>query len=418
LEYDAFLKSFAEMQKTLGTSSYAKALSDLHRSMAIEATPAYATAIIEASRTARSMEENMSLSFEKLGLASLAASTRFSEAVRLATGPLTEMQQSGFFAAFANQPRIEAIQAEMATFESRFRLPPFAEAAHLVEGFREIPIAASLAKYTVEMPDMKLAIESMRTPWLDILGEVSSVEAFAEIQGIGQAVARLGAFDESLSSILRTSLGDWREPITWRPEVFTDLAARSDFYVSLGFNHAITAFPLPAFEQSLDVAGLQQPVLPKLSETYEPALGARGEEEGLARTNAAHNQLQRLERMLRKFIDKQMTAAFGADWPKHRLPNGMVDQWREKKRNADAAGAEQRPLIDYADFTDYEALICKRDNWREVFGAFFTRPESVRESLQRLYPIRVDTMHARLITQDDELFLRVEVRRLVKVMPK
>ena len=41
--------------------------------------------------------------------------------------------------------------------------------------------------------------------------------------------------------------------------------------------------------------------------------------EKLARTNAARNQLQRLERMLRKFIDEQMTAAFGADWPKHRV---------------------------------------------------------------------------------------------------
>jgi len=41
--------------------------------------------------------------------------------------------------------------------------------------------------------------------------------------------------------------------------------------------------------------------------------------EKLARTNAARNQLQRLERMLRKFIDEQMTAAFGADWPNHRV---------------------------------------------------------------------------------------------------
>jgi hypothetical protein len=42
----------------------------------------------------------------------------------------------------------------------------------------------------------------------------------------------------------------------------------------------------------------------------------------------------------------------------------------------------------------------------------------VIKSLQRLYPIRLDTMHARLVTQDDELFLRVEVRRLVKVIAK
>jgi hypothetical protein len=55
-------------------------------------------------------------------------------------------------------------------------------------------------------------------------------------------------------------------------------------------------------------------------------------------------------------------------------------------------------LIEYADFTDYAAVICRADNWREVFSTFFNRPESVRESFQRLHPIRLDAMHARLIT--------------------
>jgi Swt1-like HEPN len=140
------------------------------------------------------------------------------------------------------------------------------------------------------------------------------------------------------------------------------------------------------------------------------------EERALARTNAAHDQLQRLERMLRKFIDRQMTNAFGPDWPQHQLPNGVFEKWREKRRTAEQYGAEKLPLIEYADFTEYEPLICRRDNWREVFGTIFKRQESVRECFQRLYPIRLDTMHARLITQDDELFLRVEIKRLVKVI--
>ena len=72
--------------------------------------------------------------------------------------------------------------------------------------------------------------------------------------------------------------------------------------------------------------------------------------------------------------------------------------------------------IAYADFTDYERVICRSDNWREIFTTFFDRPESVRESFQRLYPIRLDTMHARPITQDDELLLYVETQRLVKVI--
>jgi hypothetical protein len=224
------------MQQTLATSSYHKAITDLQKSMAIEATPAYATAIIKASRTAQSMDESLSLSFKNLGLAFLADSTRFGETLRLAMGPLAEMQQSGFFAAFANQPRIDALQAELGTFETRFRLPDFTEVARLVEGFGENNMTASLAKYSVDFSGLQLAMESMRTPWLDVMGEMGSVKGFAEIQSIGQAVAKFGAFDENLPSILRTRLGDWREPITWRPEIFSDLAVRSDFYVSLGFN--------------------------------------------------------------------------------------------------------------------------------------------------------------------------------------
>ena len=107
-----------------------------------------------------------------------------------------------------------------------------------------------------------------------------------------------------------------------------------------------------------------------------------------------------------------MTRAVGEDWVKRRLPNGMYEEWKEKHRKAREAGASERPLIAYADFTDYMRVICRRDNWRDVFAIFFGREESVRESFQRLYPIRLDTMHARVITQDDELLLYVETRRL------
>ena len=37
----------------------------------------------------------------------------------------------------------------------------------------------------------------------------------------------------------------------------------------------------------------------------------------------------------------------------------------------------------------------------------------MQESFQRLYPIRICTMHARLITQDDELYPYVEIKRIL-----
>ena len=65
--------------------------------------------------------------------------------------------------------------------------------------------------------------------------------------------------------------------------------------------------------------------------------------------------------------------------------------------------------------TYYMRIIGKRDNW-SVFAPYFRRLEDVRESFQRLYPIRLDTTQARTIIQDNELLLYVETRRLVSVM--
>ena len=364
--------------------------------------------------TARLVEENSSikLMLESVGL--------HRELARTALGPMWELRQAGILDVDSPWRReMELARHAMDGFDARFRLPETTETQRLLAEFRETAFSEILTRYSQQESSLKQAMEGMRTPWMDAHEAMWSMAGFAEMQGIGHALRSMPAFDESLSAALRLDLGDWRDPITWRPETFTNLEARSDFYVSRGFNPALTDFPLPAFEEALDIAGLRGE-LPPLVEGDMRSVPPKvaGEEKGLARTNAAHDRLQRLERLLRNFIEEQMTRVFGTDWPKHRLPNGLYELWQDKKRKAEQAGAEERSLVEYADFMDYALLICRTDNWREVFAPFFNRPESVRESFQRLHPIRLDTMHARLITQDDELLLRVEVKRLVKAITK
>lgn len=333
------------------------------------------------------------------------------ELTRMAMGPMWELRRAGLFDEDAPWRKTAELASQaIASFEARFRLPDHLESVLLAEQFHARAIAEKLAFTNQGGAALALqqAMEKMTTPWLDEQEATRSIAGFAEIQRIGEALRSMPAFDDSLAANVRASLGDWRDPISWRPEVFTDLAVRGDFYVGLGFNPALTRFPLPAFEQGLEIAGLEQ--VPRESER------ADGEQDGLVRTNAAHDQLLWVERLLRKFIDRQLTQAYGADWPKHRLPNGVYDAWQEKKRKAEESGAEDRPLIEYSDFTDYAPILCRRDNWREVFQAFFRREEGVRETFQRLHPVRLDIAHSRLITQDDELLLRVEVRRLEKAM--
>ena len=111
-----------------------------------------------------------------------------------------------------------------------------------------------------------------------------------------------------------------------------------------------------------------------------------------------------------------MRAVLGEDWIKHRVSGEIRREWINKQTKAVDEGQPQRPLMAYADFTDYEKIILRSDNWEDVFHQVFRRKTLVQESLQRLYPIRLCTMHARIITQDDELYLCAETHRLLRAM--
>tara|TARA_R110002012_G_scaffold103911_3_gene243957 strand:- start:11161 stop:11403 length:243 start_codon:yes stop_codon:yes gene_type:complete len=75
-------------------------------------------------------------------------------------------------------------------------------------------------------------------------------------------------------------------------------------------------------------------------------------------------------------------------------------------------------LIEFADFTDYLGIIIRRDNWREVFSAFWPREQDVRESFQRLQYIRIETMHNRVLLKQDLILLYSEGRRLLEALAK
>jgi Swt1-like HEPN len=96
----------------------------------------------------------------------------------------------------------------------------------------------------------------------------------------------------------------------------------------------------------------------------------------------------------------------------------MLEEWREKKEKALKAGQPEFALIQYADFSDYKVIIERADNWAKAFKPVFQRQDDVRESLQRLYPVRIATAHARPITREDALMLVVETTRLLKAIGK
>ena len=298
--------------------------------------------------------------------------------------------------------------------EEQFRLPTVLETPTLLQALETDAPTTALAHYRDHTADVRDAIEGMTTPWLNSGDQVRSLMGIVELQEIGHVLQAIPGFETDSAERLRPHLGDWRRSIDWPAKIFTDPLARSEFYVDLGLNPALTDFPASAFDQAATIARIKLPPPPRILD-YEPLPEREEDDEevGFERNNAAHDRLQRFETQVRRFIDQSMTAAAGKSWIKHRVPGQIRQKWREKQDRARDKGEAERPLIAYADFTDYEMIIVQNGNWTNVFRPVFRRETLVQESFQRLYPIRFCTMHARLITQDDELYLHAETQRIL-----
>jgi len=343
---------------------------------------------------------------------------RHKKVLSAAYGPMEELRRSGALAAFAEQSgAIAELQKQFTLATERFNLPELKVATELMEIYRA-DHASELVKHFKDNQDyLRRATEAIRSPWLDMQAQMRSVGAFADIQSMGFALQNIPAFDDRLTELLRIDLGDWQDRINFPKEIFDNPLARSAFYQERGFDPALTAFPTDAFTQSLDIAGLRGAPPPIIDVyDYEEVTEDDEQEAAFARTNAAHDRLQRFETRLRQFIDEQMTRACGDQWIKHRVPGSIRQSWIEKRERARAKGEADHPLIAYADFSDYVPIITQKTNWNEVFEPVFRRPTFVQESFQRLYPIRICTMHARMITQDDEIYLYVEIKRILSAI--
>lgn len=342
------------------------------------------------------------------------------ELIRIARGPVADASRALSRLAESHRDALMHARAILNERDSHFRKP--GDRLHELTRFHEPILAASEAFSISETAIMK-AMENMQSPWLDVRDQAASVGAFAELQGLANIVTTRPAFGEHTGDVLRGALGDWRDAIAFPHDIVDDIAARSDFYLDRGFNPALTDFPRPAFREALKAGGLHEDSVSaedrvSAEEYYRPPKRERSVEEEIRfrATNQAHDSLMRLEVRLRKFIDDLMTGEFGQDWPERQLPNGLHDRWAEKKKRAETGVSKTWPLIAYADFTDYERVICRKENWSRIFRGFFVRPEFVRESFQRLHLLRLAVMHARPITQDDELLLLAEVIRLTRAM--
>lgn len=262
------------------------------------------------------------------------------------------------------------------------------------------------------------ALAHMKSPWLDLHDITGSISGVVGLRELGQSLAAHQPYDIETSRSVRQALGDWRDFTTSPSRATSPATDREVLYRERGLEPALVRFPTNAFDELTDDAGLtaESNAVFALFDSDLPVIDVN--QSALQRATFAFQRLLRFEIYLRRFIHDAMTKDFGEDWPRHRLPPNIYNDWMDKQSRAQAKGGDVGLLIDQADFTHYLTIIQRSDNWSTVFKPLFHRKEDVMESLQRLAPLRVHTMHARpmSITNADLLMLYVETTRIVRAV--
>ena len=359
-----------------------------------------------SSRFAREIQ-----SIERL----LGAARPFDSVTRAAYGPIFDIgrvQLDEF-----SRSALGMTQEWMRVNESlhNFRVPTFAEYEDPLRRHLDAYNATSRNLNVQFADELQRWMQNISTPWLHIGNEMQSVQGVVGLYGIGSALRDLSPYSLDLTDLLRLDLGDWRE-VTLPEDVEDDPVERSSFYEDLGFNIDLTAFPNETFEQLITEADVRTPDVSLLEDYYPASTAEEIEEQGFERTNRAHDLLMRFETHVREFISERMEDEIGQNWVRQRIPGNMRAEWEEKQRRDPNQSKQALPLIAYADFADYVDIICRNDNWNDLFQLTFQRKQSIQESFVRLFPIRLAAMHARIITQDDELYLHVETKRILKAI--
>ena len=309
-----------------------------------------------------------------------------------------------------------AINKALVEFKQKFYIPDASEITILSSSFNKLAaqrsVSAGVAAALTE--GVGHTLKSLNTPWLNIDDKIGSLTAVSKLHEMGHLLNNMTAFSDQTMDKLRENLGDWRGKFDLPKVILTDPFARHDFYIERGFDPSLTDFPTEAFEQVITVTGIKSERPPLVHDyDYDPEFEMENEEEGIMRTTGAYNFLHRLESQIRKFIDERMKEEFGDNWPKHQTNKEIKEKWRDKQDDARDKGEKVHPLIAYADFTDYEQIITRNDNWDKVFKPFFRRKTFVQEAFCWIYPIRNDIAHHRIITSDDKLYLNAAGKKLL-----
>lgn len=287
----------------------------------------------------------------------------------------------------------------------------------IVRQLEESPFFAITRQVGLVAESIESRLKHLSAPAMAISNLSNSISGYLKLEIIGTILLEQQTYEEKVVDAFRLEFGDWRDPITFREEASEN--TRRSLYEKQGFDEELVDFSDEGFGEIIEVTNIKRP-LSEIENIFGPLIpeGMSDRASTSEHERQAYDWLRSLETAIRIFIDKVMHRAFGEDWPKHRLPNNLYKDWCEKRHQSTQNGYPPRPIIDYADFSDYLRIIEKKDNWSSVFSSYWVRQEDIRESFQRLRAARNNTMHARAVLKEDLIIIYSEGRRVFQVLAK
>jgi hypothetical protein len=134
----------------------------------------------------------------------------------------------------------------------------------------------------------------------------------------------------------------------------------------------------------------------------------------------SYTKIMSLEDALRKCVSIELSR-LTQNWWKERLPPDVNPNVRDRmakemvkepwKREADL-----KP-IDFLDFTEYEKIILRSDNWKEAFQPIFRNKDQLAMRLQELSALRNSIMHDRSLDWTEKEKVRIFTGEILRQIP-
>ena len=195
-------------------------------------------------------------------------------------------------------------------------------------------------------------------------------------------------------------------------DLLTDPLERDSAAVQAGLQAELIAFPPSEYSQVIYEAKFQL-AIPRDDDIS--AANQKNDPYSAASTNR-YALFVKVENHLRNIIEDCLQRIEECRWIRRRVPENIRKRWQERIEKERARGRTIHRPIDYADFADLMHIICRGDNWRDVFQAIFGDKSEIQVSFGRLIPVRNAIAHSRPLGKSDTLFLISESTRILTAL--